>query len=123
MPWDIKYITKPGYTLIRYKGIVTENELIDAFQASKEIINQKNSSLILSDCSTMEGGHSVFDLYKLIKLYEETGFPRNFKEAILMPELRDSVDNVLFYETACLNRGYNVKICREHDEAVAWLFG
>jgi dihydroorotase len=69
----------------------------------------------------MIGGHSVLDLYNLISLYKDSGFPNNFKEAILMPNLNDPVENVQFYETACLNRGYNVKVFNDKDNAVLWL--
>lgn len=123
MPWTIAYNTEKDFILITYSGRVIQSELIEAFKASGELMKQHNTLLILSDCSKMIGGHSVLDLYSLISLYKDTDFPKYFKEAILMPDLNDTVENVQFYETACLNRGYNVKIFNNNTEAINWLTG
>lgn len=122
MSWKIKIIENPGYIKLQYSGLVTKDELVEAFFSTAGILRGGNILKVLADCTSMTGGHSVTDLYGLIDLFEAAGMPRNIKEAIILPELKDTLENVRFYETACLNRGYNVKICREHDEAVKWLF-
>lgn len=68
----------------------------------------------------MVGGHSIVDLYALIKLLESRDL-RGLKEAILMPSLQASRQDVEFYETACLNRGFNVKVFRDRQAALDWL--
>jgi hypothetical protein len=82
---------------------------------------ENNIKLFLADCTTMSGGHSVMDLYGLIEMFEILKIERDVKEAVIMTSLQDSIDEIRFYETACKNRGFNVRIFKDKDEAVAWL--
>jgi hypothetical protein len=38
-----------------------------------------------------------------------------------MKSLQSSIAEIKFYETACKNRGFNVKIFTEREDAIAWL--
>lgn len=71
----------------------------------------------------MSGGHSVFDLFEVINLFENYGVDHSLKEAILLPALADSVEKVKFFEVACKNKGYNVKVFNNREEALTWLLG
>ena len=67
------------------------------------------------------GGHSVVALYGLIGVFQSVGIDWRFREAVLMPSLDAAAEEVAFYETACRNRGFNVRVFRERGEALAWL--
>lgn len=69
----------------------------------------------------MKGGHSVFDIYFLLDLYQQFEIPKTIKEAVVFSNEKDNKEKVKFYETASLNKGYNVRIFSNRDEAVKWL--
>jgi hypothetical protein len=74
-----------------------------------------------ADCSEMTGGHSVVDLYNLIRKYETNGISRIMREAVILPKNPEAIPEVQFYETASFNNGYNVRIFTAHEEALSWL--
>jgi hypothetical protein len=60
-------------------------------------------------------------LYHLIALYDKARVPREMKEAVLLPALPGTLEEVKFYETASLNEGYNVRLFDDADAARSWL--
>jgi hypothetical protein len=121
MPWQLKLLEKPQAVEIKYIDAISPAELVEAFTAALALSRESQTILYLADCTEMIGGHSLTDLYNLIALYEATGVDWHTKEAILLPSLEATVDEVVFYETACRNRGFNVRVFRTRDEAAAWL--
>lgn len=121
MPCDIKLNKNYKIIELTYYGIITPKELKDAFDAAVSLSMKEGSTLFLADCTEMVGGHSVIDLYALISIFESSGLGRGMKEALLLPSLKSSINDVKFYETACLNRGFNVKIFQNVDDALKWL--
>lgn len=123
MPWTIHFNPATQTVELAYTGVVSPKDLQEALVAALDLATKNQTSLFLADCTKMVGGHSVADLYFLISLFESSGFKREIKEAILLPSLQSSVEDVYFYETTCLNRGYNVKLFKKRDDALAWLKG
>jgi hypothetical protein len=122
MAWNVKYNSDTKIIELTYSGLVSPIELKDALSAALSLSKQEGTSLFLADCTDMVGGHSITDLYFLIALYEESGL-RGMKEALVLPALKSSVEQVKFYEVACRNRGFNVKIFSQIQDATAWLQG
>ena len=121
MPWKAKYNDKHNFVELVYLGKVTPQELHQALVAAVSLSKENNTQLFLADCTEMEGGHSVIDLYSLISLYDNIGLKLGMREALLMPSMQSPKADVEFYETACLNKGYNVRIFTDLDSAVKWL--
>jgi hypothetical protein len=116
-----RFIGENKYIEILYSGNVSNDELIDAVLKAKVLSEENGTNVFLADCSNMSGGHSIIDLYNLILLYEQLGLSRTLREAILLPAMPDTIENVRFYETASLNRGYTVRLFENREEALGWL--
>lgn len=69
----------------------------------------------------MTGGHSITDLYELIAMLEQQDLGTGFREALLFPALPNLQELASFYETACFNRGINVRIFTDREASLAWL--
>lgn len=121
MPWQIKLAENNSHMEIVYSGVITPQELEEALRAILKLGRENGTTRILADCTGMTGGHSVFDLYYLIALYEKENVPHHMKEAILLPALPEKLEEVKFYETASLNKGYNVRLFENADDARSWL--
>jgi hypothetical protein len=121
MPWDLNLDHDRKIVRITYAGLVTPAELKDSLIATVSVSKKNGILHYLTDCSGMVGGHSATDLYFLISLFESVGIDREAKEALILPHLQSTVKEVEFYETACINRGYSVKIFRNAEEALVWL--
>lgn len=121
MPWKTNVLESPKCVEIAYIGNVTPEELYMALKNSVLLSRENNTILFLSDCTDMIGGHSVVDLYGLIGMFDNLDLSPDSKEAIIMKSLQSSIQEIKFYETACKNRGFNVKIFTGREDAVAWL--
>lgn len=122
MAWKVTLVEDQKFIEIKYSGVVTADELNDTFNATLAVVRKTGILRFYADCSEMTKGHSILDLYYLIDLYGKEEVSISFKEAILLPLPHPNKDEVRFYETACLNRGYLVKIFSTRDEALSWLF-
>jgi hypothetical protein len=107
---------------IEYIGKVTNKELKDALTNALSLSKEKQVNRYLANCTQMRGGHSVVDLFNLVSDYRnEIKADLSAKEAILSSQLPEIAPLIHFFEMAATNRGYNVKIFRDRDEALAWL--
>ncbi len=122
MSWDLKFENERGIIFLKYSGTVSPKELKESVFEGIKLVKETGITKLLTDCREMTWGHYVFDLMSIISEYNDIGISHDLKEAILMPEDATAKSNVEFYETACFNRGYNVKIFSDTDEAIKWLF-
>jgi len=104
-----------------YQGVVTPEDLYAAVKECAAISNQRGIKLFLADLTGFTGGHTVFDIYNLVHLYEKVGLQRDVKEALLLPNKNETAEDVKFYETVCANNGMNVKIVASHQAGIDWL--
>ncbi|MFA6979105.1 MAG: hypothetical protein WC209_07240 [Ignavibacteriaceae bacterium] len=121
MSWDIKLITEPKIIKLIYSGTVTPDQLKEALTSCVTLAKKENILRFIADTIPLVDGHSVFDLYAVIQLYETIGFDQRMKEAVIVQVDSPALEVASFYETACLNRGYNVKIFSNESEAITWL--
>lgn len=120
MPWTfLDPDDKPWFELA-YSGMVTAPELHAAFEALLPQAVSKGKRQILADCRDLLGGHTPADLLDLIERYDSQPMGHGFREAVLMRP-GYSAEAARFYETACLNRGFQVQVFEERSAAEAWL--
>lgn len=119
MSWGINY--NQGIIELKYFDIVTKDDLVNAFKGAEKIFFEKRTTLILSDCREMKGGHTLFDLFGLIEELGKVDILRSIKEAVLITVNSETIANIEFWEIACRNRGFNVRIFNNQEEALKWL--
>lgn len=120
MPWDVRYDAERRFVETRFAGRVEPDVLRTAAVATLHCGAEHGTHRYLADCTLLEGGHSVLDLYGLLEILVEAR-PPAFREALLMPSLDAPRQDVEFWETSCANRGFVVKLFAERDDALAWL--
>lgn len=119
MPYRIRLLENPTYMEATYYGSITPAELVDA---AKELLGQMTrhgTNTLLADCSEVTDGHSAFDLYALADWL--SAFAPQIKEAVILPLFPLSSENARFWETTCRNRGLQVCIFNDRQEALTWL--
>lgn len=121
MGWKTDYNIKEKIIELEYTGIISGEDLKNAFVSTVDYINKHKTLLVLADCTKMTAGHTLFDLLGLLGDFEGLDFLREVKEALLLSPGQESASNISFWETACLNRGFKVKIFDNKQEAIKWL--
>ena len=121
MPWQVGL--HPDHTLAeaRFSGRLTADELSTAVHEILEFAVAHNVFHFLADCTSLEGGHSLFDLYGMVDVLLESGHAHEIREALVLPVQPDAMEKVAFWETACINRGINVRVFSDYQGAVDWL--
>lgn len=121
MPWQITYYEDPGVIETCYEGIVPPPELCAAVAKTLELAQKHNTTLFLANCSALQGGHSILDLYDLVQHLDAIEVPRGFREAVVLPELETIAEDVKFWEMAFGNRGFTVCSFISREAALRWL--
>lgn len=121
MPWNNSYLADLDAIVTVYSGVLSAETLLEAVQSTLALARQHGTKNFLAECSTLEGGHSVVNLYELAKLLEAAGTPMDFREAIVLPQLDAPANDVRFWETTCRNRGFDVRVFKTVVDATAWL--
>lgn len=121
MSWKIEYNSGKKLIELEYSGLISGDDLKKAFEKVIEYIYEYKTVLVLADCTKMSTGHTLFDLLGLLEDFEKLDVLRNVKEAVLLSTGHESAVNISFWETACQNRGFKVRIFEEKEEAVKWL--
>ncbi len=121
MAYTVTYLTDYHLIEIDYKDILQKKELHQALAESGELAFKHNTFTFLADCTQLEGGHSVFDLYEIIATLDKMNVTHRMKEAILFNNDAPIMSNVVFFETTARNRGFNVRIFADREKALSWL--
>ena len=121
MPWTTSYLEDLDVVLTVYAGVIPPADLQKAAAATLKLAREQGTHRLLGDCATLEGGHSIVDLYGLGQMLESLPLPAGLHEALVMPQLTAVARDVHFGETTCRNRGIDVRVFKTMDEALAWL--
>ncbi len=121
MPWQTRLLEPERIVESTFSGLLSPAELTAGFTGSVALGKQGDTLLFLADCTALEGGHSLLDVFSLLNMFESMGLNRRVKEAVLLGESTPAADRLEFYETACRNRGYMVRLFSDRDQAIAWL--
>ena len=123
MPWNTSYLPELGAVMTIYSGVIPIESLTEAVKETLALAKEHDTHRFLADCSALKGGHSIVDLYYLAKLLEEADIKRGLREALVLPQLSATADDVRFWETTCQNRGFKVRVFNSMDSARVWLVG
>ncbi len=121
MPYDVKYLEENGIVVIENKGELKYDELVRQTQEAIKLGQGKNSKLFLTNFSNVEVRAQTMELFNFPVIYEQFGMNRMSRIAVVVSEMELKTEELHFYETICLNRGWNIKIFLHKDLALDWL--
>ncbi len=121
MPWSI--VEPPGSEIVEviYSGTIPPPELAAVVKQLLDRLEKKERVRMLTDLTTLVGGHSIVDLYVLVDEIHRRGLAGRYREAIILPKAAATAEMAGFWETACTNRGIEVRLFTDRAKAMAWL--
>lgn len=126
MAWSWRSLESLGIVEAVYQGEVSAAELQESASTAIELEKSQGQRRFLVDCSNirLSPSTSLADIYNLPAVqYEAEGADREAAIAVFAPAESSEFDAIQFYETACVNRNWNVKLFLDRDEAIEWLTG
>jgi hypothetical protein len=121
MGWEAKYCAQQGFVEVVYAGSVTQQDLQAAFAETGRLLGESRCLHVLADCSAMSGNPSLLGVLELVQVLASGGIPAQFREAIIPPPTGPTKEDVVFFETACRNRGLNMRIFPTREAGIRWL--
>ena len=121
LPVTVTYIEEAGVVEMVFAGAVDPNEL-DAVLTRAGVVAAENlTNRFLVDCRELAPGGSTFEVFALAELL--ASFPPGTieREAVMLPLEAAAAEQIEFFETACRNRGLDVRVFRDRDVALAWV--
>lgn len=122
MPWEVAYRTSLGCVEYIFRGYVTGRDLQAATTRGIALGKTHNTHQYLVDLTTVDLNSSLLDIYQMpAQQYTEQGLARNSRVAVVVPPSGKVIEYAEFYETASVNRGWDVRIFHDRAAALAWL--
>ena len=124
MPYTICHHANPNIVEVSFVDSISGSDLREA--TTKAIAFQKengvNRFLVHTNGSEVISG--FIELYDLAeKQYHAEGLKRNSRIAVVFPVTLSAQAAANFYETVCLNRGWNALVHPDRQAAIDWLIG
>ena len=109
---------------IVHAGLTSAEDLRKTTTMAIALINERGVLDVLLDATTIDLRASLVDVYNLpAEDYEAEKLDRRACVGLVLPESKKGREFAEFYETACSNRGWNVRSFSSRDEAINWLKG
>ena len=120
MPYKVSYDPDSAFIVTVFEGKLSLEELLAEEDESIALAIENDTRKFLVDLVAYEGFISLIDLYEFPDRYEKK-LRRPIYVAVVQPRSQEARKDVMFYETICNNRGWDIKIFANKEDAVAWL--
>ena len=115
-------MTKEGELLhVSAVGTRTFGTVISIIKDILEACTQQGTPKVLVDVRALEGRLNIADAFNI----PSSEFPKIRDQSILrkgaIVDLKEFEQGYKFFENVAVNRGFNVRIFSDIDEAIAWL--
>lgn len=121
MAYELKLIKNKRIIEIKNSGEITSDDMIAQTRQTIQLQHEKGISSILADFASVTVDANISDVFQFPELYEQMGMDHKSKIAVFVSDIEIKTEELHFYETICLNRGWNIKIFLERKKAIQWL--
>jgi hypothetical protein len=118
MDFEIKYSEEKKMILGKLSGDLDLGAIKKMAGEVEKIVEARDCLKFLNDCRESVVPKSIIDIFEVPRLVAEAGLRGNCKCAIVVKDIRDQWE---FLETISNNRGQQIRIFTDFDEADAWL--
>lgn len=120
MPWSAEY-SPDDLIVITHSGIMTRQDYRTEATEVLQLARDRDIRRFLVDNTTLEPTLGAADIYDFPRIYDELAADRAARIAVISSPQDAVRRNLQFYETVCVNRGYNVRLFDTREQALDWL--
>ena len=121
MAWTVEYVPEKGMVLVIATEQVSDADARAQAAEAIGLLREQQAELVVLDCTTARLRVSLANLYRLPEYYRELSAPKRARVAVVLPQDGFNVEAYQFYQAACWNAGYNVRLFSQREAAEAWL--
>jgi hypothetical protein len=124
MPYTLEYNRALNIIELVYTGRYTPQESRESTSKAIALGKEHGDADALVDATEAKLEVSIFDLFDLPdRQYVAQDMKRKIRIAVIPPRRPEDQEAARFYETACFNRGWQVRLFPDRDDAIEWLKG
>jgi hypothetical protein len=122
MTWTLEYNRTLRIVDVVFAGITSGRDLQEATTKCILLGKEQDTVQFLVDAAELELFAPLVDIIDLPdKQYVMEGLDRLSRVALVSPRSPKAKEAAYFYETACINRGWSVRLFPKRDDAIEWL--
>ena len=121
MPYELKFHVNPSFVEVISRGKLTQEEQSQRDSEVHKLGRGNKPTFFLYNLLSTEIDASITELYQTPGLLEKEEQNRRNKAALLVQRDDKDWENLKFLETASLNRGWQIRVFSDRDEAISWL--
>jgi hypothetical protein len=122
MAWTLEYNRSLRIVDLVFSGITSGRDLQEATTKCILLAKEQGTVQFLVDAEELELFAPLVDIIDLpYKQYVAEGLERLSRVALVNPNSPKAKEAAHFYETVCINRGWNARLFPKRDDAIEWL--
>jgi len=121
MAWKVTMNHETGFIETTYSGVATIQDITESTMKCLEFAHSEAPLKFLTDLANADLDVSIIGLFKQPDFWEALGFKRVNSLAIIQGVKHKEKGELSFFEDVSVNRGWNVKIFTERQDAIEWL--
>jgi hypothetical protein len=118
---DVRFLDEAGVVEMVFAGSASPDEIDAGMVAAGAAGAEHLTSRYLVDVREQVAGGTAFDILALGEFLASLPPDVIEREAVVLPLDPAAVEEFRFFETVCRNRGLDVRVFAERDEALEWL--
>ena len=118
MSTDIEYLDDKDLVLTRTSGFYDLEAEAETLRDIITKLNELNCNRCIMDLRASDVISKTMDCYCRPEMFEKFGLKRSVKMALVLRELSERSH---FYENVCVNRGWDIRVFHDYDDAIDWL--
>jgi hypothetical protein len=121
MKIELEVLEKDGFVAAVLGGVRTPETLMEAASRVTAFCRARGIARVLIDLRPMSGGLDTLETYEVAghELPKQRNVRRFLRSAIL--DHPENIERIRFFETVAVNRGLNVRVFADEENAVEWL--
>jgi len=118
MPFHGSYDESQGVLVFRFEGVAAAEDVEPFIQEAVRLAGEHQCRRILSDFRGAKLALSTSEIFRLTERFQASGIDETWKRAILVDT---QTSNYGFQERVARERGHQVRVFTDHDDALNWL--
>lgn len=125
MPYTIKHEPVLDVIEVTLTGVLAAGgDVTEMTSDAVRLQKQTGVTRFLLDAKGWDVRASIIEIHELANTqYWKEELPRHSRIAVILPTSVSAQEAARFYETVCYNRGWNVRVCPDRQDAIDWLRG